>query len=227
MTPARNQRIREVLAQRQSDLSICMDKVHKTHNLSAIIRTAEAVGVHHVHTVWLDEKNRLRRGTSMGTHNWMQMHDHDDIESVLSQAKQQGQQILVSHLSSKAVDFRDIDYTRPSMIIMGQEKYGASQQAIDAADAQIIIPMMGMVESLNVSVASALILYEAQRQRQLAGMYQQQRLPETEQQRLLFLGGYPRLYHLCEQKQLPFPSIDAEGQIVASEKWWYAMQHKN
>lgn len=79
-------------------------------------------------------------------------------------------QILAIHLSDKAVDFREIDYTRPTCILMGQEKTGITQEALDLADQDIIIPMIGMVQSLNVSVASALILYEAQRQRQNAGI---------------------------------------------------------
>ncbi|MBF4212427.1 tRNA (guanosine(18)-2'-O)-methyltransferase TrmH, partial [Pseudomonas donghuensis] len=87
---------------------------------------------------------------------------------------------------AKAVDFREIDYTRPTCILMGQEKTGITQEALDLADRDIIIPMIGMVQSLNVSVASALILYEAQRQRQNAGMYERSNsmLPEEEQQRL-------------------------------------------
>jgi tRNA (guanosine-2'-O-)-methyltransferase len=110
-------------------------------------------------------------------------------------------QILATHLSDKAIDFREIDYTRPTCILMGQEKTGITQEALALADQDIIIPMIGMVQSLNVSVASALILYEAQRQRQNAGMYQRANsmLPE-EQQRLLFEGGYPVLARVARQK---------------------------
>jgi tRNA (guanosine-2'-O-)-methyltransferase len=131
------------------------------------------------------------------------------------------------HLSAKAVDFREIDYTRPTCILMGQEKTGITQEALDLADQDIIIPMIGMVQSLNVSVASALILYEAQRQRQNAGMYERSNsmLPEEEQQRLLFEGGYPVLARVAKQKKLPYPHVNAQGEIEADAAWWATMQY--
>ena len=122
-------------------------------------------------------------------------------------------QILATHLSDKAIDFREIDYTRPTCILMGQEKTGITQEALALADQDIIIPMIGMVQSLNVSVASALILYEAQRQRQNAGMYQRANsmLPPEEQQRLLFEG-------------LPYPHVNEQGEVEADDAWWATMQ---
>lgn len=135
-------------------------------------------------------------------------------------------QVLATHLSDKAVDFREIDYTRPTCIIMGQEKTGISQDAIALADQDIIVPMMGMVQSLNVSVASALILYEAQRQRQATGMYNrtESTLTEEEQQILLFEGGYPVLAEVSRRKGLPRPYINGSGEIEAPESWWAEMQ---
>ena len=90
----------------------------------------------------------------------------------------------------------------------------------------IIIPMIGMVQSLNVSVASALILYEAQRQRQNAGMYLRENsmLPEAEQQRLLFEGGYPVLAKVAKRKGLPYPHVNQQGEIEADADWWATMQ---
>lgn len=127
---------------------------------------------------------------------------HQTIGEAVSHLKGRGMQVLATNLSAKAVDFREIDYTRPTCILMGQEKTGITQEALDLADQDIIIPMIGMVQSLNVSVASALILYEAQRQRQNAGMYKRSNsmLPEEEQQRLLFEGGYPVLARVAKQK---------------------------
>jgi tRNA (guanosine-2'-O-)-methyltransferase len=135
-------------------------------------------------------------------------------------------QVLATNLSEKAVDFRAIDYTRPTCILLGQEKTGITPEALALADSDIIIPMVGMVQSLNVSVASALILYEAQRQRQNAGMYSRTTslLKEKEQQRLLFEGGYPVLANVAQRKKLPRPLIDDTGNIVADDEWWAAMQ---
>ena len=109
---------------------------------------------------------------------------------------------------------------------MGQEKTGITAEALALADCDIIIPMVGMVQSLNVSVASALILYEAQRQRQNAGLYQRRHslLDEEEQQRLLFEGGYPVLARVAKQKGLPYPHINAQGEVEADADWWASMQ---
>ena len=159
-----------MLARRQPDLTVCMEQVHKPHNVSAIVRTADAVGVHEVHAVWPDGRMRNTVSAAAGSNSWVSVKNHHTIGEAVSHLKGRGMQILATNLSAKAVDFREIDYTRPTCILMGQEKTGITQEALDLADRDIIIPMIGMVQSLNVSVASALILYEAQRQRQNAGM---------------------------------------------------------
>ncbi|AFJ48954.1 tRNA (guanosine(18)-2'-O)-methyltransferase TrmH [Shimwellia blattae] len=226
MNPQRYARIREMLALRQPDLTVCMEQVHKPHNVSAIIRTADAVGVHEVHAVWPGNRMRTMASAAAGSNSWVEVKTHPTIADAVSELKRQGMQILATHLSPGAVDFRDIDYTRPTCILMGQEKTGITREALSLADQDIIIPMTGMVQSLNVSVASALILYEAQRQRQIAGMYRRENslLSDAEQQRLLFEGGYPVLAKVATRKGLPYPRINDLGDIEASETWWSAMQ---
>ncbi|MCX8959544.1 tRNA (guanosine(18)-2'-O)-methyltransferase TrmH [Erwinia psidii] len=226
MNAQRYARILEMLAARQHDLTVCMEEVHKPHNVSAVIRTADAVGVHQVHAVWPGCRMRTMASTAAGSNSWVQVKTHTSIADAVSHLKSQGMQILATHLSDNAVDFRDIDYTRPTCILMGQEKTGITQEALKLADQDIIIPMTGMVQSLNVSVASALILYEAQRQRQNAGMYQRQRstLEFSEQQRLLFEGGYPVLARVAKQKGLPWPEINEQGEVIATPEWWALMQ---
>ncbi|GAB5381426.1 MAG: tRNA (guanosine(18)-2'-O)-methyltransferase TrmH [Aliiglaciecola sp.] len=226
MSPERYAKIRQILSKRQTSLTVLMEQVHKSHNVSAVVRSCDAVGVHQVHAVWDDETERLRGGTAMGSQNWVYMKTHEGISQAVSHLKAQNMQVLVTHLSDEAVDFREIDYTKPTAIILGQEKYGATEQAIELADQDIVIPMVGMVQSLNVSVAAALVLYEAQRQREIAGMYDQQQLDEADCQKMLFEGGYPKFRHMCDRKNLPYPQIDENGQIVADEDWWHAIQHK-
>ena len=210
-----------MLARRQPDLTVCMEQVHKPHNVSAIIRTADAVGVHEVHAVWPGSRMRTMASSAAGSNSWVQVKTHPTISDAVTQLKSQGMQVLATHLSDKAVDFREIDYTRPTCILMGQEKTGITQEALALADQDIIIPMIGMVQSLNVSVASALILYEAQRQRQNAGMYRRENsmLPEDEQQRLLFEGGYPVLANVAKRKGLPYPHVNTQGEIEADATW--------
>lgn len=226
MTPQRYARIRDMLTLRQPDLTVCMEQVHKPHNISAIIRTADAVGVHQVHAVWPSSRMRTLASSAAGSNSWVQVQTHRSIHDAVGQLKADGMQILATHLSAKAVDFRALDYTRPTCILLGQEKTGISSAALALADRDIIIPMIGMVQSLNVSVACALILYEAQRQRQNAGMYRREHsmLDEDEQQRLLFEGGYPVLARVAKRKKLPRPYIDDSGQVIAEPSWWAAMQ---
>lgn len=215
MNAQRYARICEMLARRQPDLTVCMEQVHKPHNVSAIVRTADAVGVHEVHAVWPGARMRTMASTAAGSNSWVSVKTHQTIGEAVSQLKGRGMQILATNLSAKAVDFREIDYTRPTCILMGQEKTGITQEALDLADQDIIIPMIGMVQSLNVSVASALILYEAQRQRQNAGMYERSNsmLPEDEQQRLLFEGGYPVLARVAKQKNCLTPTSTRRAKL--------------
>ncbi|HBT4977501.1 TPA: tRNA (guanosine(18)-2'-O)-methyltransferase TrmH [Klebsiella pneumoniae] len=227
MNSKRYERICEMLARRQPDLTVCMEQVHKPHNVSAVIRTADAVGVHEeVHAVWPSSRMRTMASAAAGSNSWVQVKTHRTIADAVGHLKGQGMQILATHLSDKAIDFREIDYTRPTCILMGQEKTGITQEALALADQDIIIPMIGMVQSLNVSVASALILYEAQRQRQNAGMYQRANsmLPPQEQQRLLFEGGYPVLARVARQKGLPYPHVNEQGEVEADAAWWATMQ---
>lgn len=223
MTPERYQRIREMLAKRQTDLTVCLENVHKPHNVSAVVRTCDAVGIHKVHAVW-ENQYRVRSGTAMGSQQWVNVDTHENVTDAIGALKAQNMQVLVTHLSDKAVDFRDIDYTKPTAILFGQEKYGVTDEAIAMCDQDIVIPMVGMVQSLNVSVAAALVLYEAQRQRQIAGMYDVQHLSEEECQRMLFEGGYPVLTKVCKRKGIPYPPIDERGQIAADDSWWQQMQ---
>ncbi|MDC0610047.1 tRNA (guanosine(18)-2'-O)-methyltransferase TrmH [Vibrio sp.] len=224
----RYNRIQEVLKSRQPDLTLCLEEVHKPNNVSAIIRTADATGVSKIHAVWPTDNMRTLTHTSAGARNWVEVDTHQNIDDAIGQLKQQNMQILVTNLSETAVDFRQIDYTKPTAIILGSEKVGISKRALELADQDIVIPMVGMVQSLNVSVASALILYEAQRQRQLAGMYDRDEspLPQDLIDRILFERGHPVLAKVAKKKKLPYPELDDQGQIVADEAWWAAMQAK-
>ncbi|MEN4246799.1 tRNA (guanosine(18)-2'-O)-methyltransferase TrmH [Serratia marcescens] len=226
MSPERYARICEMLATRQPDLTVCLEQVHKPHNVSAIIRTADAVGVHQVHAVWPTTRMRTLVSSAAGSNSWVSVKTHRTIGDAVGHLKAQGMQILATNLSARAVDFREVDYTRPTCVLLGQEKTGITEEALALADQDIVIPMIGMVQSLNVSVASALILYEAQRQRQNAGLYRRDNsmLDEEEQQRLLFEGGYPVLANVAKRKGLPRPQIDEQGLVVASAEWWAAMQ---
>jgi len=215
--------IRQLLKMRQADLTVCFEQVTNAHNVSAVIRTCDAVGVHKVHAVWNEAEN-LRKCTAMGSDVWVKTQLHSTIQQAIGHFKEQGMQVLVTHLHDYACDFRDIDYTKPTAVLLGQEKTGATPDAIALADHSIVVPMVGMVQSLNVSVAAAIVLYEAQGQRKAAGMYETQSLDERECQITLFKGGFPVLFKECQRRHLPFPYIDEVGHIQADESWWKALQ---
>ncbi len=224
MTPERLARINTMLDKRQPDLTVCMEGVHKAHNLAAVVRTCDAIGVSDVHAVWKSEEAEVRGGSAAGSQNWLDLHSHYKTADAIAALKAQGMQVLVTNLSESAIDFREVDYTKPTAIILGQEKFGASAEALALADQDIVIPMVGMVQSLNVSVACSVVLYEAQRQRVAAGLYDKPRLSHERRQRTLFEGGHPIFAEACQRKGLPYPQIDEAGQIVANESWWQKMQ---
>ncbi len=222
MTPERYQKILRVLSKRQPSLTVLMDEVNKPHNLSAIIRTCDAVGVLTAHAVPpkngkpLDFEGHTYEATSGSAHKWVKVEAHANAVSAVKGLQAQGVQVLATHLSQRSVDYRQPDYTKPTCVLLGAEKWGVSDEAAEAADMNIIIPMFGMVQSLNVSVAAASILFEAQRQRLAAGMYETPQLTAQELKNLAFEWGYPELAASYKERGEAYPELDEEGQVVVS-----------
>ena len=171
MTPERKQRIVDTARRRQPDLTVFMERVHKPHNLAAVLRTCDAVGVMHAHAVPGEHGLPALNNTAQGAQRWVGLTRHDDTGSGLAELSANGFNCIAAHFSDRAIDYREIDYTQPTAVVLGTEKFGISDDAARLCDAHIVIPMHGMTRSLNVSVACALILYEAERQRSAAGMY--------------------------------------------------------
>ena len=174
-TEVRLARIDESLSRKQPTLQIMLDNVHSSQNLSAIIRSADAVGVLDIYySTKENESLRIHKTITQGAHRWTHRYRMNDEHKAafLKQKKSEGFQVVVTHLEERAISFREIDYTKSTLLVMGNEKEGVSPEVIEQADEVIIIPMQGMVQSLNVSVATALILYEAQRQLENAGRYE-------------------------------------------------------
>lgn len=206
MTPERFKRISDMLAQRQLDLTVCMEEVHKPHNLAAIVRTADAIGIHRVHAVWPKSWIHKRKGTARGSQNWVDVKLHPDIGSAVTELKASGMQIpRPTSPTARGLSRHRLHQTHRHLV--GQEKHGIGEEALALADHHIVIPMVGMVQSLNVSVAAAAILYEAQRQRELAGCYQRGcPLTPEEQNTILFEGAIPSMPSSARRKRCPTPS---------------------
>lgn len=185
MTPERRQRIERTACTRQLDLTVFMERVHKPHNLAAVLRTCDAVGIQRAHAVPGSHGLPALNNTSQGAQRWIDLERHPDTATALRAIQAQGLACYAAHFSDRAVDFRQVDYTKPTALVLGTEKFGVSDEALALCDGEVIIPMAGMTQSLNVSVAAAVILYEAQRQREAAGMYAPRDPSESPQKELI------------------------------------------
>ena len=167
--------MKKILETRQDSLRVFMDYVYSPHNLAAIVRTCDAVNIGKLY--YRHQKQvRLNNEITMGAHKWIFNEYIEDIEKFYQDIKSEGYQVVVTLLDEDTVDFREVDYTKPTLVVLGNEVDGASETSIKYADKKVIIPMYGMSQSLNVSVANAVILYEAQRQRAAKGMYDKPQL---------------------------------------------------
>jgi len=227
MTPDRYQKITTVLKRRQPDLTLITDEVHKGRNLSALIRTCDAVGIDTIHTVVPKAGYRHYCGTALGSQKWVNINTYSSVTTAIKQLKQQQHTVIAAHLTSTAMDYREIDYTQPTAIVLGTEKQGVSHEALALVDTCITIPMQGMVESLNVSVATGMILAEAQYQRLQAGLYEYQRLSDASYQQRLFRWGYPALAAFCDAKGITYPALNAQGDIVDGPRWHAMLKANN
>lgn len=173
----------EVLARRQPDLTVVIENVHDPHNISAVLRSCDAVGLLTVHLVYtVEEWPELSRTSSASAVKWLDIVRHPSIEACYAALRAQGFTIYATHLEAASHDLYDLDLTQPVALVFGNEHRGVSPEAVAGADGTVIIPMMGMVQSLNISVACAVSLYEALRQRRAAGAYARPKLSEAERQ---------------------------------------------
>jgi tRNA (guanosine-2'-O-)-methyltransferase len=213
MTERRWRRVDQVLRHRQRDLTLLAEEVHKPHNLSAMLRSADAVGIGLVHAVEPTGGVPTFSATSASAEKWVDLVVHPDLATALRVIRAGGHQVLAAHLSPQARDFREADYTRPTCIVLGNEKDGVSAEAADAADGHIVIPMLGMITSLNVSVATAVIVFEAQRQRRAAGFYDAPTLTERERNDRAVRWLYPRQAAWYEARGLDLPRLGELGEL--------------
>ena len=204
----RIERIDRILCRKQPTLKVMLDDVHSSQNLSAILRTCDGVGVQQLYYTTGDNKElRIHKTITQGAHRWVERIriGREEKRAFLREKQKEGYQIVVTHLEERAVSFREVDYTKPTIIVMGNEKDGVSSETVDLADAVIIIPMQGMVQSLNVSVAAALVLYEAERQLESAGRYDTPQLSEEERERIKKKWLYRDIIARRSKGKIPLP----------------------
>ena len=180
LTERRLKRIEEVISKRQPDLFVALNGIKNPHNASAIARTADAVGIYKIFT---DSELLFKASTSKGSQKWVELVWVDNMPLFLRRMKAEGFQIVVTYVHGGVV-YTQVDYTKPTVVVVGNEAEGVSEEVLREATVKVWIPMFGMVESLNVSVATAVILYEAQRQRIEKGLYSECRLDFATREKL-------------------------------------------
>ncbi|HEV8580649.1 MAG TPA: tRNA (guanosine(18)-2'-O)-methyltransferase TrmH [Thermoanaerobaculia bacterium] len=215
-TPKRFHRLRAVLDRRQPDLTVLLEDVQVPRNLAAILRSCDAVGVFAAHAVWPGGRLKISRPASGGNRKWLPVHKHRTLARALEQLKSQGLRVLAAHPAANAIPFREVDYTLPTALLLGNEDDGLTEEALAGADAIVTIPMEGMGTSLNVSVAAALILFEAQRQRRAAGLYDRPRLEPETYARTLFEWTWPVIARQCRKRGMPYPALGEQGEILGA-----------
>ena len=186
ITAERLTRISQVLSFRQPDLTLVLANIHDPHNVSAIYRSCDAFGVDEVQLYYTDtEFPELGNKSSASARKWVRTRRHRDLTSLKAHIASKGCRLLATSCSPQAKPLEQWDLTLPTAVIMGNEHGGVDAELIEAADGELYIPMYGMIQSFNVSVAAAIILAEACRQRKLAGMYNAPRFsPEELEQRI-------------------------------------------
>lgn len=216
MTPERFRTLQTALDRRQPDLTLLAENVRNPHNVAAMVRSSDAVGALELHAVSPRGVFDRPRTITGGTRGWVQTRTHASIEAAIDELKDHNFQIFAAHFSESSRDYRQCDYTGPTAFLMGSELKGVSPAAARLADHHVVIPMRGLAESLNVSVAAALLLYEAARQREARGQYDRPALDPARRARLLFEWCYPEVAARCEARGIAYPPLDADGLIVGN-----------
>jgi tRNA (guanosine-2'-O-)-methyltransferase len=186
MTSERERRLKQVLNKRQNDLTVVLENVFDPHNISAVMRTCDAVGIQDIHVLntKIGKHKKWGARSSSSAAKWLTVHQHSDAAICFAELRKKFPLILTTHLSSSSVSLYDIDFTAPVALVFGNEHDGVSEEIRALADGNFIIPQLGMIRSLNISVACAVSLYEAFRQKHAAAHYEKIKLPDKEYQAL-------------------------------------------
>lgn len=181
-TEQRVSKIRSVLEKRQPDFCLVLENVHDPHNLSAVLRSCDAVGIMEVCLLYHSGQAMpgLADSSSASARKWLNFVHFTSVAGCFDYLHQSGKKIYTTHMGKPALDLYEMDLTIPIALVFGNEHSGVSQEAYELADGNFLIPQIGMVQSLNISVAAAISVYEAFRQKRLAGHFQKPKLPPNQ-----------------------------------------------
>lgn len=185
MTPDREKRFKSVISKRQPDLTIILENVTDPHNIYAVLRTCDAVGIPEVHIVYSREcKNTVGKKSSSSARKWVKEHYYMDLKTCFSTVRKNHDIILASSLQDASTEMYKLDLTKNIALVFGNERDGVSDAALALSDGTFFIPQEGMIKSLNISVACAVTLYETLRQRKLANAYSEEKISSEDQLKL-------------------------------------------
>lgn len=175
-----------MLNKRQNDLTVVLENVFDPHNISAVMRTCDAVGIQEIYVLnnRIPRHKKWGRQSSSSAAKWLTVHQYSDIEECIKVLRKKYTRIFATHLSSSSVNLYDIDFTEKVALVFGNEHSGVSEEILPLVDGNFIIPQVGIIRSLNISVACAVTVYEAFRQKNEAGHYNQRKLGDIESQAL-------------------------------------------
>ena len=168
-------RMKEVISNRQYDLTVVLENVHDPHNIGAVIRTCDSVGIQEIYLIYSDprlQERGVRVGsTSSGAKQWIHIHYFEDIDACMKMVKSKYTQIYGTAIGADSVSLYGLPLESSCALVFGNEHAGISKDLMAHVDQNFLIPQYGFVQSLNISVACAVSLYEACRQREIAKSY--------------------------------------------------------
>ena len=213
--PRRFKRIKSVLNRRIQNLTVLVEGVSKPHNLSAILRTCDAAGVFEANFICNKNEVKTFNSTAQGSQKWVKLNNYSSSIDAAKKLKKKGFKLFGTTLNKKSIDYRKLDFTQNTCFILGAEKWGLSEDLISEVDECIYIPMYGMVQSLNVSVAASILLFEAIRQRDRRGLLPKngEGIEKEKYEKTLFEWAYPKKKDYYIENGYKYPEIDENGEI--------------
>lgn len=192
MTPERDKRLSDVLNKRQPNLTVVLENVFDPHNISAVMRTCDAVGIQDIYILNTQIAPHKKWGarSSSSAAKWLTVHQFTDVDECFKELRKNYDKIYLTHLSNEAVELYQLNLTERVALVFGNEHSGVSDDLLQRCDGNFIIPQVGIIKSLNISVACAVTLYEAFRQKQQAGHYNHPQLKPEEMNTLRAAWGF-------------------------------------
>jgi tRNA (guanosine-2'-O-)-methyltransferase len=217
---ARRERLEQALARRTRDVTVVIENIANEHNAAAVLRSAEAFGCFEVHIVESESSFQVSRNVASGAHKWLHLSRHASTAGTYEELRSRGYEIWASVVRGDSVPIYEVPADRKVALVFGNEHRGLSEEAIESADGRFMVPMTGMVESLNISVAAATSCWDVMSRRRTEGAPMGL---DPEDRRCVLAAWLARSARgaraLLAREGLPFPVLlDRPLQMIDDEK---------